>query len=96
MCNCDCSKTHRLRAVIVIAGVDLSIVRQCLGVFQSFLLVAVILFVEVGEQEQKHDAVKPNPHHEAFWIFAISEQCLELMSEDCDELKLGWKGGDYQ
>lgn len=89
-------QTHRLRAVIVIAGVDLSVVRQSLGVFQSFLLVAVVLFVEVGEQEQKHDAVKSNPHHEAFRVFAISEQSLELMSEDCDELNLRRRRGDYR
>lgn len=45
-------------------------------------------FVEVGEQEQEHNAVQTDPHHESTWIVALAEQQLELMREDSHELDL--------
>lgn len=54
----------------------------------------VRLLVEIGEQEQEHDTVQSDPHHETLRVVALGEQQLELVREDGDELGLqskGWK-----
>jgi hypothetical protein len=61
----------------------------------SFRLLIVRLFVEVGEQEQEHDAVKTDPDHESLRVVAFSEQQLELVRENGHELKLERNGGKY-
>lgn len=53
-----------------------------------FPFVDVATLVEVREQEQEHDTMKTDPYHEAAWIIALSEQQLELMCENGNELNL--------
>lgn len=65
------SWAYHLWAVVVVVGMNFSILSDSLGLFQSFLLLDVILLVEVGEEEQEHNSMKANPHHEPFGIFAI-------------------------
>lgn len=80
--------TYHLWAIVIVIEMNLS-VRWCsLHFFQSFLLLAVVLLVEVGEEEQEHDTVKANPHHKAFWVLAVGPKELELMCKDRDELNL--------
>lgn len=54
----------------------------------SRLPLAVRLLVEVREQEQEHDAVQSDPHHETFRVVAVGKQQLELVREDCHKLQL--------
>lgn len=86
--SCLPFSTYHLRAVAVVIEVNFSIGRCLLRVSQSFLLINVALFVEVGEKEQEHNAVKTNPDHEAFRVLALSPQQLELMDKDGNELNL--------
>lgn len=53
-----------------------------------FPFVDVALLVEVREEEQEHDTMKTDPYHETAWIIALSEQQLELMCENGNELNL--------
>lgn len=48
----------------------------------------VLGLVEVGKQEQEHDTVQTDPHHETLRVVAVAEQQLELMRKDSDELNL--------
>lgn len=82
------SSSYHLRAIVVVIEMNFSIGRCSLRVFQSFLLLAVILLVKVGEEEQEHDAVKTDPHHESLRVLAIGPEQLELMSEDGNKLNL--------
>lgn len=54
----------------------------------SRLPLAVGLLVEVREQEQEHDAVQSDPHHETLRVVALGEQQLELVREDSHKLQL--------
>lgn len=57
-----------------------------LGFQLVFPFVDVALLVEVREQEQEHDTMKTDPYHETARIIALSEQQLELMCENGNEL----------
>lgn len=46
----------------------------------------VLLFVELFEQEEKHDRVHADPPDERFRIVAIDEQQLERVNHDGQEL----------
>lgn len=46
----------------------------------------VFRFVEIAEKEQEHHPMEANPCHEVFRVVAFTEQQLELMDEDGNEL----------
>jgi hypothetical protein len=46
------------------------------------------LLIKVGEEKEKHDAMKTDPDHEAFGIVAIGPQQLELVREYGHKLNL--------
>lgn len=62
--------------------------RQLRGAAHFALDRRVLGFVEIGEQEQEHDAVQTDPHHERVRIVALAEQQLKLVREDGHELDL--------
>lgn len=43
------------------------------------ILARVTSLVEVGEEEEEHDTVEADPHHEALGVVALGEQQLELV-----------------
>lgn len=42
-------------------------------------LARVTSLVEVGEEEEEHDTVEADPHHETLGVVALGEQQLELV-----------------
>lgn len=42
-------------------------------------LARVTCLVEVGEEEEEHDSVEADPHHETLWVVALGEKQLELV-----------------
>lgn len=56
--------------------------------YVHFLLSKISLFVEIGEQEIKHDRMHSDPPNEGFWIVAFDKQKLERMDHNQYELNL--------
>ncbi len=52
--------------------INFSVHRLLLKASKFLLLIAIALFVKVGEEKEKHHSMKTNPNHEALWIIAIS------------------------